>query len=357
MTSAVTLAQSASTGVTLGFKNRIINGNFEIWQRNPSGASVFQSVTYAGADRWCSAGFQQARVSRITVPVGSGPISRFACRVGSSPASDNSNFGTRMSLRQKIEFANCYDLAGQSVTLSFWVRFSGASFPSLANTQSSAFGPWRYSILFNTTTTDSPSSSDVQGDSSTSAPLTNGSLPTGWTRYTLTAQVPSNCNNVSVNFQFDQLGTTASETSQWYDVTDVQLEVGTTATAFDERPYTLELLLSQRYCVVIGPTAGPQNYSDNYYRFATVAVGESGGSATTIFQYPVLMRATPSFSATGAFQLYDGSFYTVTSVTYASFGPFNACITYQAPGLTNGRAYHPLAGNNQTARQVFSAEL
>jgi hypothetical protein len=290
MTSAVTLAQSASAGVTLGFKNRLINGNFEVWQRNPSGASVFQSVTYAGADRWCSAGFQQARVSRITVPVGSGPISRFACRVGSSPASDNSNFGTRMSLRQKIESGNCFDLAGQSVTLSFWVRFSGASFPSLANTQSSAFGTWRYSILFNTTTTDSASSSDVQGDSSTSAPLTNGSLPTGWTRYTLTAQVPSNCNNVSVNFQFDQLGTTASETSQWYDVTDVQLEVGTTATAFDERPYPIELLLCQRYFARVGAPGqefypcmlvGGYIFPSNWYKWITAKL-------------PVTMRAAPA---------------------------------------------------------------
>ena len=338
MTSAVSLAQLGASGNAIGFKNRLINGSFELWQRNPSGASVFQSVTYAGPDRWCSAGFQQARVSRIAVPVGSGPNSRFACRVGSSPSSDNSNFGTRMAFRQKIESANCYDLAGQSVTLSFWVRFSGASFPSVSNVQDSAFGTWRYSILFNTSTTDSATSSDVSADSSTSAPLTNGSLPTGWTRYTLTAQVPSNCNNVSVNFQFDQLGTTVSETSQWYDVTDVQLEVGTAATTFDRRSAPVELALAQRYfarvnspgqefypCMMVGGYIFPSNW----YKWITAKLPVTMRSAPSVTFYP-----NPGSTASPGQARYftgnssgAGNNYTVygtdSSIDYVKFAVYN----------------------------------
>jgi len=356
MTSAVILAQSASANTTVNFKNRLINGDFEIWQRGT--AQTFITAGVYLADRWTCIGFQQARHQRVSVtsPV-VGMTARFAMRVSSSPNSDNGSGGTRMDLGQKIENINSYDLAGQVVTYSFWIRFSAATVTSVANATQSAYGNFNSYLTASTTNTDAATSTDSIASTFALNSITQGNLPTTWTKITASGTVPAGANNVGLRLQFGSLGSTTNPGDAWYEVTELQVEKGSLATAFDYRPYPLELLLCQRYCVVIGPTIGPQNYSDNYFRFATVAVGESGGSATTIFQYPVLMRATPSFSATGAFQLYDGSFYTVTSVTYASFGPFNACITYQASGLTNGRAYHPLAGNNQTARQVFSAEL
>ena len=356
MTSAVTLAQSASANTTVSFKNRLINGDFEIWQRGTAQAFITAGVYLA--DRWTCMGFQQARHQRVSVasPV-AGMTARFAMRVSSSPNSDNGSGGTRMDLSQKIENINSYDLAGQTITYSYWIRFSSATFTSIANSTNSAFLSFNSYLASSTTNTDAATSTDSIGSVNGQRVIANGSLPTTWTKITQTATIPAGANNVALRLQFQALGSTTNPEDNWYEVTELQIELGSSPTAFDHRPYPVELMLCQRYCVVIGPTAGPQNYSDNYYRFAIVAVGESGGSATTIFQYPVLMRVTPSFSATGAFQLYDGSFYTVTSVTYASFGPFNACITYQASGLINGRAYHPLAGNNQTARQVFSAEL
>jgi hypothetical protein len=356
MTSAVSLAQSASAGNTLNFKNRLINGDFEIWQRGTAQAFITAGVYLA--DRWTCMGFQQARHQRVSVtsPV-TGMTARFAMRVSSSPNSDNGSGGTRMDLSQKIENLNSYDLAGQTVTYSYWIRFSSATVTSVANSTNSAFGPFNSYIQSSTANTDAATSTDSIGSVNGQSVIANGSLPTTWTKITQTATITASANNVALRLQFQLLGSTTNPGDVWYEVTELQLELGSAATAMDHRPYPIELLLCQRYCVVIGGSAGPQNYSDGYYRFTQVAVGESGGSATSIFQYPVLMRVTPSFSATGSFQLYDGSFYTVTSVTYASFGPFNACITYQAPGLTNGRAYHPLSANNQTARQVFSAEL
>ena len=300
MTSAVTLAQSASAGSTPSFKNRLINGNFEIWQRRPSVEStpVAQSSNYVGADRWCSAGFQEARVQRSAVTAGQGPISQFAMRVGSSTVATNAG-GTRMAIRQKIESINCYDLAGQTVTLSFWIRFSSATFSSVANSQSSAFGNFSAYIAFNTTTTNSATSSDVFGDSSSVLSITNGSFPTGWTRYTRTVTVPAGVRNISAGFQVDRLGSTAVADSNWYEVTDVQLEGGSTASPFDERPYTLELLLCQRYYFQ-SPNYG-RNTATLGNPYNIVYAGFLKGAAVWKWcqgTWPVELRTNPSFTNT-----------------------------------------------------------
>lgn len=132
MTKAVELAQVASTGVSEAFKNRLINGNMVIDQRN-AGASVTPSATATNVytlDRW--AYFQsvaskfavQQNAGSVTPPVGFsnylGLTSQSAYSVGSSDY-----FG----VMQTIEGFNTADLNwgtanAKTVTLSFQVYSS-----------------------------------------------------------------------------------------------------------------------------------------------------------------------------------------------------------------------------------------
>jgi hypothetical protein len=283
MTSAVTLSQSASAGNALNFKNRLINGDFEIWQRG-IGPTYLTSGVYQ-ADRWTCMGFQAARHQRVSVasPV-EGMTARFANRVGSSTVAENSG-GTRMTCDQKIESTNCYDLPGKAVTYSFWIRFSSATAASVANSTNSAFGNFNSYIAGSTTNTDSATSPDSIGTVVGVNVITNGSLPTTWTKITTTTTVPVGSNNVALRLGFGALGSTTNAGDVWYEVTECQVELGTIATSFDRRPYALELTLCQRY----------------FYRVYGIfwslgVINQPSGSWTLAsMTHPTTMRTNPTF--------------------------------------------------------------
>ncbi len=276
-----------------GMKNRIINGNFEFWQRGSSVTLVPNTLRWL-ADRWTAAGYQQGRHQRVSVTSPpTGLVSRYALRVGSSTTGEVAS-GTRMASRQKIESVNCLDLSGQVVTLSFWIKFSAGTISSISNTGQSAYSDFYYTIMFNTTSTDSDAGGDVGGDSQSYVGISNGSLPTTWTKYTLTATVPAGCNNISVNFQFGALGSTSSADSAYYDVTQVQLEAGPVATSFEWRPYGQELALCQRYfCKSYNVSVNPGSITD------AGAVQIEGATSAYKYQYipfKVSMRTAPTIT-------------------------------------------------------------
>lgn len=223
-----------------GFRNAIINGSFEIWQRGTS--RTFLSAGQYRADRWTVNLYQNAAHQRVSVTPVSGMQTRYALRVGSATTAEAAG-GARLWANTTLESANSIPLRNQSVTLSFWVRFSSATVTSSTAT---AYGNWTASISYYSSTTDGPTATTAYS-SSTDYVLTNGSLPTGWTKYTVTGTVPSGANNVGVQFGFAGLGNTASADAVWYEITQVQLERGTYATPFEQRPIQTELALCQRY--------------------------------------------------------------------------------------------------------------
>lgn len=244
MTRAANLAEAAGSG--FAFRNRIINGAMQFWQRG-TGPTLVHAGSVFVADRWGTNQYQQGRHQRaaVTSPP-TGLNAKYALQVGSSTTTEVST-GTRMVASQMVESVNCQDLAGQKVTVSCWIKFSSATFNSVTNAgPSSAFGNFGLSIWFITSTTDAPSGS-TSADSAASTYLYNGSLPTTWTQITLTATVPAGTNNLSVRCGFDYLGSTATADQNFYHITQVQLEAGSTATPFEFRQYGTELALCQRY--------------------------------------------------------------------------------------------------------------
>jgi hypothetical protein len=313
------------TGGLSSFKNRIINGNFEIWQRGVTSRTFGTAGSYS-ADRWCRSGYQDGAHERVAVSSAvAGMTSRYAIRVTSSTTGEAAS-GTRMDLGQKVENVNCFDLAGQDIIFSFWIRFSAATATSSTGTPYSYFSP---RVQYNTSTTDSATFSDTGDGSIALVSLANGSLPTVWTKVTATGTLPSTTKNITARFQFDGLGNTASSGTVWYEVTEVQIEKGSTATSFDYRPYGTELALCQRYFTTsydsgfaLGTSVATNSGG---FLTGTIAAANSTSIKTIQLTYPVTMRAIPTLS------IYD----TAGTSGKVSADTVGAYTANQAYGLSN----------------------
>lgn len=207
---------AANGGQLSSFRNKLINGALRLWQRGTSGAfGVY------GADRWlCSSGAGTWSRSTDSPDSALFPYSiEWALGVsGSFPA-----------LGQRIEAANCADMVGKKMRLTFWAK----SIAGAANL---------YAVLQYANSTDS------FGAITTIESVLAAAAPSGsWTFYEITfAALPANAAN-GVQVQIFRTNSTASTTR----ATGIQLEVVDTtdpkSTAFERRPLAVELALAQRY--------------------------------------------------------------------------------------------------------------
>jgi hypothetical protein len=270
MTQAVALAQQASTGVSQGFKNRIINGAMVIDQRN-AGASV--TPTTSGSytlDRWQVSLSQASKFSvqqdagAVTPPVGFsdylGVTSLSAYTVGASE---------RFLISQQIEGYNVADLGwgtanAKTITVSFWVRSSltGTFGGAISNNDGTRSYPYSYTI--SSANTWEQKSITIAGDTTGTWLTTNGSgiilrfsLGTGST-LSGTAGAWAGSNFTSATGATSVVGTNGAT----FYITGVQLEVGSTATNFEVRDYGRELILCLRYYE--SGSASPSCFADTF---------------------------------------------------------------------------------------------
>lgn len=346
-----------------GGRNALINGDFRVWQRGTAVQANAGQGAYA-ADRWCgSHQFQNSRTQRTAISSApSGLSSQYALRSSSSTTAQVAN-GTRMRIAQKIESLNSYRLRGQQVTLSFWARFSSATVSSVSNSGGggeSAYNNFGYSIGSYTSTTDSATNTTA-ADTAINGTITNGGLPTTWTKYTLTGTVSASANNVDVVFGFSSLGSTASADTVWYEIAEVQLEVGTLASPFEFEDYQVTLAKCQRYYYRLSAANGL-----GVYTLFGIGHGDTTTNVEGLIQLPVQMRTAPnSIDTTGTASNYAiyGAGVVTACTSIPVFGSSNSNlltqgVSFRATGAaTVGRAYQMLANNNNVAYIGYSAEL
>ena len=274
-TTGILASTGGGTGTTAGvtgFKNRIINGAMVIDQRN-AGASVTQSnaVDVFAVDRWKLSGQQNAKFTgqqnagSVTPPVGF--VNYLGCTSSSAYAVLT---GDNFSVNQQIEGYNIGDLQwgtanAKTITLSAWVYSSltGTFGGALSNSAVNRSYPFTYSIPVANTWTQI--SVTIAGDTSGTWLTTNGigirlwfSLGAGAT-FSGTAGAWAGADYRSATGATSVVGTNGAT----FYITGVQLEVGSTATSFDYRPYGTELALCQRYYET-GITGAGSRSSDNY---------------------------------------------------------------------------------------------
>jgi hypothetical protein len=134
----------------------------------------------------------------------------------------------------------------------------------------------------------------------------------------------------------------------------VQLEKGSTATAFDYRPYGTELALCQRYYVQWGGSSAFSSYGGN------LGQCNSTINATIRVPVPVPMRSSPTISYVGTPRLDDGQAgYNVTAISGSieDVTSTGASLSVTSSGLTTYRPVKLDSNNNTAGRLIFSSEL
>jgi hypothetical protein len=310
-----------NTPNTFGFKNRIINGEMVIDQRN-AGVSYTQVNGGFSLDRWSGNSFDGgAATNKFSVIQSSTAPTGFSkSLLVTSLAATADGASNIFNIEQKIEGFNFADFAygtasAQTLTLSFWVRSSltGTFGGALKNSARNRAYPFTYTI--SSANTFEQKTITITGDTTgTWVGGTNGvglwvsfGLGVGST-YSGTAGAWGGGDVFSATSATSVVGTNGAT---WY-ITGVQLEKGSTATSFDVRPYTTELQLCQRYyykIIALSGTSGVNILQASFYQ-------SSSGYAAVVL--PVAMRANPtgSYSAVADFYVGSNGAYTVlTSIT------------------------------------------
>ena len=321
----ITLDGQFNSASSMGFKNRIINGQMQIAQRATSATITAGSTIAAGystVDRfyvYCTG----ANVTAAQV-AGSGATKNRLQITGAASV-------TAVGIGQRIEQLNSYDLAGSTATLSADLAIS-ATLTTVTWTASYA-----------TTTADT---------FGTLASPTVTQIATG------TFTVNSTVTNFSTNISIPVAATTgiqivftvgALTAGLTWTVGNVQLEKGSTATSFDYRPYGTELALCQRYYI---------KYSGNGTRFYG---GRTESTAAAIWQcaLPVEMRTVPTVTAIDvtSLSINDTSVQVAcTSISTAYSSTRQIAQGFNCGTVTNIR-YIFLTPTSATAAVEASAEL
>jgi len=283
------LGSSALLPAGLGFRNVIINGGFDVWQRGTGSIAPGNGVI-TNADRWVHTGNTTTFTQQTDVPAG------FRYSLGVS--------GSDPSFAQKIEAANSARLASQTVTFSIWAKSVSGS--------TSLFVNFYY-----------PSAVDNFASLTTISSTTIATtVSSSWTRYTLTVALPANVTN---GLQV-LVGRSAGASNTYF--TGVQLEQNLQPTPFEQRPIGVELELCQRY----------------YHRMIDpvgvgVSQGSGGGSARVTIPFYTKMRATPTSTVSGTLNFYNGtSTVTATSIAASQNSVSHAQIDFAATFATAGQA-------------------
>ena len=219
-------------------KNAVINGGMDIWQRGTSVALAAATAAANGynADRWdTSTGASQAiTISRQpTADTTNLPNIQYCLRYQRN--SGQTGIGG-LYLIQSIETANAIPFAGKTITFSFYAR-AGANYSNAGGTLNAYVS--------------SGTGTDQNGFTMTgSAGVGTGviaTLTTTWQRFSYTATVPITATELATNFLFTPVGTAGA--NDYYEVTGVQLELGSVATTFSRAGGTLqgELAACKRY--------------------------------------------------------------------------------------------------------------
>jgi len=290
----VTAPQGFVPSTQLSHRNLIINGAMQVAQRATSRSSIGATFAYYTADRWLigSAGGTTARydMSQSTdAPDGFGHSLKLEC-VNADATVDANEY---QRIEQRLEGQDFQQLAfgtssAKSFTLSFWVK-------------SSVTGQYTVTFDFNDGTTyrqrvaqytiDSANTWEyktitIEGDTDTSIANDNAyrfglfwGLRAGST-YNTTDDGDVWFDETSAKRMYGQNAVIGANVGETWQITGIQLEVGSVATPFEHRSYAEELARCQRY------------YATSYGGYQLAVDIQDASFASTNF--PVTMRADPT---------------------------------------------------------------
>lgn len=273
----------------LGWRNRIINGDMRIDQRN-SGASVScpASATTYIVDRFAWLGVGCAATAQRVADAPTGFTHSLKITVSTAKATMAS--GDFALLQQPIEGSNIADFnwgssSAVDVTLTFWVKSNktGNFIASLRGNGRSYAVPYTISTAGTWEKKTATIPGDVTGtwatDNTTGVTLFF-SMGTGSAQNLASTGTWLGVNGTSHSSQVNVMAAVGN----YFQITGVQLEAGTVATPFDFRPPTIEEALCKRYfqkvTCINDTTASQAVMLPVQMRSGTGTVTRTGGSGT-----------------------------------------------------------------------------
>jgi hypothetical protein len=207
------------------FRNKFINGNFDIWQRGTS-FNIANSITYT-ADRWLVtySGIGATRViSRQPFTAGQTDVPgepTYFLRFDQTIAGINS---AANRIGQRIESVR--SLANKQVTISFYAKISTPATILIGGFQNFGTG----------------------GSPSTETTTASANVTTNWQKFVCNITIPPiNGKTIGPDDTLRMFFGLPVNQVFTFDLAQVQMEEGLVATPFEQRPTGLELSLCRRY--------------------------------------------------------------------------------------------------------------
>lgn len=294
---------------TMSFRNKIINGGFCFWQRGSG--TVVASGYYA--DRWYVSGTLSSwSFQRGTLAVGGEglPGNPRYCLVGNvlTASPDPASF---VHFYQRIESVGT--LAGKTVTVSFWAKSSVAKTIAIGLEQTFGSG-------------GSPSSVVVAGAQQVA-------IGTSWAKHVVTLSVPSvegktlgtdGKDALLAVFWLDagsnfsaRTGGVLAKAAATISFGAIQIEEGSVATPFEDRPIGVELALCERYFEMI-----PKLQFSVY--------GQTANLLGMYVQWRTVKRGTPTLAGTPSYSNMSG----LTTASVSAYGAYiYASVTAAGPAV------------------------
>ena len=280
--SAYDLAAAAVPSTTNFFagKNKVINGDFGIWQRGTTFTVTGTENSVFKADRWCvqADGSTTTRtISQQTFTAGTAPVAGYEGTYFFRYAQTAAGNNTYNYLSTRLEDVRLY--AGQTVTLSFWGKADSAR--TVQTYLSQNFG--------------------TGGSSAVNSSSQNNSFTTSWQRFTYTVALPSIAGKTigTGSFLEPTFQLPSGAITPTIDLWGVQLEAASTASNFQTATGTKqgELAACQRYYAksyntdVTVPTNGTTTGIVFAYSTATLS-----GAKYLSVTFKSEMRTTPTIT-------------------------------------------------------------
>jgi hypothetical protein len=299
---------STSTGLryTAGTvqSNPFLNSAFQVWQR---GTSFTGGTSTYGADRWMAyrstTGSTFSR--QVTGDTTNLPNIQYCIRAQRNSGTTATN---SIDTAQMIESVNTIPYAGKTVTLSFYAR-AGANYSATSNLL--------YAQVFTGTGTDQNLYTGYTGQV-TALNQTN-TLTTTWQRFTATFTIAATATEMAMLFTNTSTGTAGA--NDYYELTGVQLDIGSVALPFRTYAGTIqgELAACQRYLPSYDNTGGNNEFASGY----------AYGTNTSIYvvPFPVNARVAPTgMTVSGTINAYALNVNTAVTPTFDSGGINSAGI-------------------------------
>jgi len=323
-------------------KNLLVNGNCAINQRSSSGETLTTNAKFP-VDRFF------ARRSSGTTGITSTPISSpglegFSSAIRTQRTSGNASTDI-IYVGQTLETINSIPLQGKTVTLSFYAR-KGADYSPTASALNAR--------LYTGTGTDETGTGNLYTGTATPVSGT-ATLTTSWQRFSFTGTVSTTATQAQ--FALLAVPTGTASTNDFFDITGIQLEVGSVATPFalaGGGNRAAELNLCRRYYERWTSLSANMRFGNGYATSATAT------RITVQFKTSKRVATTSTDNLfTALIDTSNNTLYSLTSysITEANAESLTMTMNATSASFTAGEMIELVTNNTTGAYQGWNSEI